>query len=62
MDVQSFPYFVLTMHSNTADVRDIRFISTLNEAGFLKEGEVTFPHKQSAFVKLRRENFGAPFL
>ncbi len=39
-----------------------RFISHLNEAGFLKEKEVTFPHKQSAFVKLRRENFDAPYL
>ncbi|CZS96185.1 related to aerobactin biosynthesis protein iucB (epsilon-hydroxylysine:acetyl coenzyme A N epsilon-transacetylase) [Rhynchosporium graminicola] len=37
-----------------------RFISHLNESGFLKEGEVSFPHKQSAFVKLRRENFEAP--
>lgn len=46
---------------NTADVPD-RFILTLSEAGFLKEGEVTFPHKQSAFVKLRRENFEAPAL
>jgi len=39
-----------------------RFISTLNEAGFLKEGEITFPHKQSAFVKLSRDNFEAPLL
>ncbi|PMD34928.1 siderophore biosynthesis protein-like protein [Hyaloscypha variabilis F] len=39
-----------------------RFISTLIETGFLKEGEVTLPHKQSAFVKLRRENFEAPEL
>ncbi|KUJ15169.1 siderophore biosynthesis protein-like protein [Mollisia scopiformis] len=39
-----------------------RFISHLNEAGFLKEGEITFPHKQSAFVKLRRENFETPSL
>lgn len=39
-----------------------RFISHLNEAGFLKEKEITFPHKQSAFVKLRRENFEAPSL
>lgn len=38
------------------------FISLLGEAGYLKEGEVTFPHKQSAFVKLRRENFEAPAL
>jgi hypothetical protein len=40
----------------------IRFISHLHEAGFLKEKEITFPHKQSAFVKLRRENFEAPTL
>jgi hypothetical protein len=46
---------------NNTDVYD-RFISTLNDAGFLTEGEVTFPHKQSAFVKLRRENFEAPAL
>jgi len=39
-----------------------RFISTLNEVCYLKEGEVTFPHKQSAFVKLKRENFEAPEL
>ncbi|TVY47752.1 N(6)-hydroxylysine O-acetyltransferase [Lachnellula occidentalis] len=39
-----------------------RFISLLNDAGYLKEREITFPHKQSAFVKLRRENFEAPAL
>ena len=39
-----------------------RFISTLNEAGFLSQGEITFPHKQSAFVKLTRDNFEAPEL
>jgi hypothetical protein len=39
-----------------------RFITTLNEAGFLKEGEIDFPHKRSAFVKLRRENFESPAL
>jgi hypothetical protein len=39
-----------------------RFISTLNVAGFLKEGEVTFPHKQSAVLRLSRENFEAPAL
>lgn len=39
-----------------------RFITTLNEAGFLKEGEINFPHKRSAFVKLRRENFESPEL
>ena len=39
-----------------------RFISTLNEAGFLNQGEITFPHKQSAFVKLTRDSFEAPEL
>ncbi|KAH8819938.1 siderophore biosynthesis protein-like protein [Xylogone sp. PMI_703] len=43
-------------------VDNTKFISHLNSAGFLKEGEVTFPHKQSAFVKLRRESFEAPAL
>jgi len=43
-------------------VDNTRFISTLNEAGFLKQGEVTFPHKQSALVKLTRDNFEAPQL
>lgn len=39
-----------------------RFISHLQEAGFVKEKEVSFPHKQSAFMKLRRECFEAPAL
>lgn len=39
-----------------------RFISHLSDAGFLKEKEIAFPHKQSAFVKLRRENFEGPSL
>ncbi|RFU24088.1 hypothetical protein B7463_g12246, partial [Scytalidium lignicola] len=43
-------------------VDNTKFIAHLNSAGFLKEGEVTFPHKQSAFVRLRRESFEAPAL
>ncbi|CAD6442175.1 190dbec4-574c-4109-816a-0e889b9427cd [Sclerotinia trifoliorum] len=39
-----------------------RFISHLKEAGFVKEREITFPHKQAAFMKLRRECFEAPAL
>jgi hypothetical protein len=39
-----------------------RFIATLNEARFLSQGEISFPHKQSAFVKLARDNFEAPEL
>lgn len=49
-------------YTTDTDVCVHRFISTLNEAGFLTEGEVAFPHKQSAFVKLRRDNFEAPAL
>lgn len=39
-----------------------RFISHLQSVGYMKEKEITFPHKQSAFMKLRRENFEAPAL
>jgi len=43
-------------------VDNTRFIAHLNDAGFLKEREITFPHKQSAFVRLSRESFEAPAL
>lgn len=39
-----------------------RFISHLLNMGFSKEKEVDFPHKRSAFVRLRRETFEAPVL
>ncbi|KAM3085398.1 hypothetical protein ACMFMG_002476 [Clarireedia jacksonii] len=39
-----------------------RFISHLVDAGFVREREISFPHKQSAFLRLRRENFEAPVL
>lgn len=39
-----------------------RFISHLLDMGFSKEKEVDFPHKRSAFVRLRRETFEAPAL
>ncbi|CAG8958280.1 hypothetical protein HYFRA_00000635 [Hymenoscyphus fraxineus] len=39
-----------------------RFISHLQSNGFFKEKEITFSHKQSAYMKLRRENFEAPAL
>jgi N5-hydroxyornithine acetyltransferase len=56
----SFPYFPVIL-SRWADSQ-LRFISTLNETGFLKEGEIAFPHKQSAFMKLRRDYFESPEL
>jgi len=39
-----------------------RFIQYLRDAGFSKEKEITFPDKQSAFMRLRRETFDGPTL
>lgn len=39
-----------------------RLISYLQEVGFYKEGEVSFPHKQSAVMKIKREYWEAPAL
>lgn len=43
-------------------IDNVKFISHLQDSGFLKEREVTFPHKQSALMKLRRDNFEAPVI
>ncbi|ROW00649.1 hypothetical protein VSDG_03207 [Cytospora chrysosperma] len=37
-----------------------RFIQHLQAGGFVKEKEITFPHKQSWFGRLRRENWDGP--
>ncbi|KIX96609.1 uncharacterized protein Z520_07875 [Fonsecaea multimorphosa CBS 102226] len=39
-----------------------KFIDYLKDAGFYKQGEVTFPHKQSAVMKIDRESWEAPEL
>ncbi|WEW58335.1 hypothetical protein PRK78_003803 [Emydomyces testavorans] len=39
-----------------------KFISNLHTAGFYKEGEVSFPHKQSAVMKINRDNWEAPVI
>lgn len=39
-----------------------RFIQHLKDVGFSKEKEIAFPHKQSAFMRLLRENFDGPTL
>ena len=39
-----------------------RFIQYLRDVGFSKEKEIAFPHKQSAFMRLRRETFDGPTL
>ncbi|OJJ86519.1 GNAT family N-acetyltransferase [Aspergillus glaucus CBS 516.65] len=37
-----------------------KVISYLQKSGFYKEGEVTFPHKQSAVMKIKRDSWEAP--
>lgn len=37
-----------------------RLIGYLKDVGFYKQGEVAFPHKQSAVMKLDRESWEAP--
>jgi hypothetical protein len=32
------------------------------DVGFYKEGEVSFPHKQSNLLKIKRDNWEAPFI
>ncbi|KAK4161738.1 acyl-CoA N-acyltransferase [Cladorrhinum sp. PSN259] len=41
-------------------VDNARFIQHLEYAGFTKEKEITFPHKQAWFGRLRRENWEGP--
>ncbi|EQL27880.1 hypothetical protein BDFG_09318 [Blastomyces dermatitidis ATCC 26199] len=43
-------------------VDNTNMISYLQAIGFSKDGEVTFPHKQSALMRIRRENWEAPLL
>ncbi|EEH02575.1 conserved hypothetical protein [Histoplasma capsulatum G186AR] len=43
-------------------VDNTKIISYLQAVGFSKDGEVTFPHKQSALMRIRRENWEAPLL
>lgn len=37
-----------------------RVIRYLQQNGFYKEGEVTFPHKQSAVMKIKRDSWECP--
>ncbi|KAL1970636.1 hypothetical protein VTN77DRAFT_4280 [Rasamsonia byssochlamydoides] len=39
-----------------------KLIKYLRDAGFYKEGEVSFPHKQSAVMKIKRDYWEAPVL
>ena len=40
----------------------IRLANYLVEAGFYKEREVSFPHKQSNLMKIKRDAWEAPAL
>jgi hypothetical protein len=37
-----------------------RFIELLQASGFSRERDIAFPHKQSACMRFRRENFDGP--
>ncbi|OOF92602.1 hypothetical protein ASPCADRAFT_54822 [Aspergillus carbonarius ITEM 5010] len=41
-------------------VDNVKLITYLQESGFYKEGEVTFPHKQSALMKIKRDAWESP--
>ncbi|KAJ5586849.1 uncharacterized protein N7459_002614 [Penicillium hispanicum] len=41
-------------------VDNTKLIGYLQDVGFYKEGEVSFPHKQSAVMKIKREYWEAP--
>ncbi|KAJ5893821.1 hypothetical protein N7495_005512 [Penicillium taxi] len=43
-------------------VDNAKIIGYLQDVGFYKEGEVSFPHKQSAVMKIKREFWEAPAL
>lgn len=45
-----------------ADLTCSRFIQHLQKTGFVGEKQIAFPHKQSWFGRLRRENWEAPSL
>jgi len=39
-----------------------RLLQYCRDVGFYKEGEVSFPHKQSNLLKIRRKDWEAPAL
>ncbi|KAJ5206798.1 Acyl-CoA N-acyltransferase [Penicillium cf. griseofulvum] len=43
-------------------VDNLKLINYLQEAGFYKEGEVSFPHKHSAIMRIKREYWESPAL
>ncbi|KAJ5788579.1 Acyl-CoA N-acyltransferase [Penicillium paradoxum] len=43
-------------------IDNIKLINYLQEAGFYKEGEVSFPHKHSAIMRIKREYWESPVL
>lgn len=46
--------------SRPANMVVSRVIRYLRQNGFYKEGEVTFPHKQSAVMKIKRDSWECP--
>lgn len=55
---ESLAFLSRDVHANNV----CRMIHYMKEAGFYKQGEVTFPHKQSAVMKIERDSWEAPEL
>ncbi|KAJ5572178.1 hypothetical protein N7535_005838 [Penicillium sp. DV-2018c] len=43
-------------------IDNVKLINYLQEAGFYKEGEVSFPHKHSAVMRIKRDYWESPVL
>ena len=52
--------WLLSPHSPA--LKFIRFIGYLEDVGFFKEREISFPHKQAALMKIVRDGWTAPVL
>lgn len=43
-------------------LNSFRFVGYLEDVGFFKEREISFPHKQAALMKITRDGWTAPVL
>lgn len=50
------------LFSDSTGLKLLRFIEYLENAGFFKEREISFPHKQAALMKIVRDGWTAPVL
>ena len=52
----------LLVFSDSPGLKSFRFIGYLEDVGFFKEKEISFPHKQAALMKIVRDGWTAPVL